>query len=83
MKCSNCSNNITIIIALFFSSFLNHSTNTAVHLRRRIERGHLPRKSNLGTETKLNFYYDSSSNCWLRELICSKQERQSIALLYL
>jgi hypothetical protein len=39
-------------------------------------------KLNLGRETKPNFYYDSSSNCWLRELISSKQVRQSIALLY-
>jgi hypothetical protein len=39
-------------------------------------------KSNLRVEGKLNFYYDSSSNCWLREFISSKQVRQRIALLY-
>jgi hypothetical protein len=74
---------ITIIIVLFFSLFLKPLlTNATVHLKRRSKDATFQGKLNLETETKLNFYYDSSSNCWLRELISSKQVRQSIALLY-
>jgi hypothetical protein len=71
---------ITIIIA-FSSWFLKPSTMQKRTLKKD-QNMLLPKENDLGVETKLNFYYDSSSNCWLRELISSKQVRQSIALLY-